>query len=42
MESAAVCKRYGGPAAVMGSGVITPAEGLHTQVWKAEAATGEV
>jgi hypothetical protein len=35
-----VCKRYGGSAAVMGCGLITPAEGLHTQETGVEAATG--
>lgn len=38
MESAAVCNRDGGPAAVMCCGLITPAEGLHKQVWEVEAA----
>lgn len=33
-----MCKRNGGPTAVMGCGLITPAEGLHTQVWEVEAA----
>jgi hypothetical protein len=36
-----VCKREGGPAAVMCCGLNTPAEGLHTQVWEVEAAKGE-
>lgn len=40
MESAAVCKRYGGPVTVICCGVIIPTEGLHTQVWEVEAATG--
>jgi len=33
-----VCKRNGGPAAVMGWGAITPAEGLHTQETEVEVA----
>jgi hypothetical protein len=39
VESAEVCNRDGGPAAVMGSGLITPVVGLHTQVWEVEATT---
>lgn len=40
VESAAVCNRDGGPAAVMCCGLITPAEGLYTQVWEVEAEKG--
>lgn len=40
MESTAVCKRYGGPLWVMCCGLITPAEGLHTQETEIEAAMG--
>lgn len=38
VESAAVCKRYGGPVPVMCCGLITPAVGLHTQETEVEAA----